>query len=112
MDDIVAVEVRLATGERRYFLTWGRIQDHVDPAPLHALVLKAASGFGLGSEAVEARVCESVQEANGEPYFFEAFFGMCQERIPFGDEYEAWRKAKDQEMQSGKSLWYLGAKSA
>jgi hypothetical protein len=39
MDDIVAVEIRLATGENRYFLTWGRIQDAVEPKPLAELVL-------------------------------------------------------------------------
>ena len=34
MDDVVAVELGLGDGEPRYFLTWGRIQNAVDPAPV------------------------------------------------------------------------------
>jgi len=48
MDDGVAVEVNLVGGELRYFVTWGRIQDVVDPEPLAALVLEQARGFSMG----------------------------------------------------------------
>jgi hypothetical protein len=33
MDDVIAVKVELADGAARYFLAFGRIQDHVDPEP-------------------------------------------------------------------------------
>lgn len=39
MEDLIAVEVRLADGQSRYFLTWGRIQQAADPGPVAALVL-------------------------------------------------------------------------
>lgn len=39
MDDVVAVEVTLADGGLRYFVTWGRIQQTVDPEPVCKLVL-------------------------------------------------------------------------
>src|SRR5262249_52096581 len=39
VDDVIAVRVTLADGGERYFLTWGRIQDVIDSAPVSALVL-------------------------------------------------------------------------
>lgn len=47
VEDLVAVAVELESGETRFFLTWGRIQERVDPAPLAALVLRQASTFDL-----------------------------------------------------------------
>lgn len=55
MEDVIAVEVRLADGARRFFVTWGRIQDPVDPDPVCAVVMRFARGCGLGGEAVTAR---------------------------------------------------------
>lgn len=40
VEHVVAVEVALTDGGKRYFLTWGRIQDAVDPAPLCEVVLR------------------------------------------------------------------------
>ena len=86
MEDIVAVEVRLAGGQRRYFLTWGRIQDAVDPRPLAEIVLRNASAFSLDGDPVSARVLWDVSPAMTAPYFGEAFFAMCQRPIPFGQD--------------------------
>lgn len=63
VDDIVAVEVVLVGGSKRYFLTFGRIQHNVDPAPLTALVLGIANTFPLGGEPVAANVCATIREA-------------------------------------------------
>lgn len=108
MNDIVAVAVRLQGGSERYFLTWGRIQDAVDPRQLEAIVLQGSAGFSLGDVAVSARVCRQIGEAAEEPYFYEAFFELCQRRIPFGPGYEEWRVSVDARMREGKDLWFLG----
>jgi hypothetical protein len=63
MEDVVAVRVDLGTGESRYFMTWGRIQDVVDPEPLEALVMRHASGYDLGGEPARALVCFALSES-------------------------------------------------
>jgi len=67
VDDVVAVEVRLADGGLRYFLTWGRIQDVVDPEPVCELVLRFSRGCALGGVPVSARVCDTLREAADSP---------------------------------------------
>ncbi len=109
MENIIAVELALETGERRYFLTWGRIQSTVDTTSLEDQVLKHSIRFALGGTPVSAHVCESLQEASGEPYFYECFFLMCQERIPFGEEYRRWKEGMAAAMEKGKELYFLGA---
>jgi len=108
VDDIVAVEVRLEAGENRYFLTWGRVQDPVDPVPLARLVLSQAHRFGpLGGVPASARVLWSLHPALQAPNFFECFFSMCQAMIPFGDGYEKWRSEMATAMERGEQIWYL-----
>jgi len=102
MDHIVAVAVELESEAERFYLTWGRIADTVDPEPLEQLVLQHCIGYDLGGKPVKARVCFSLQEAALAPYFYEGFFSFCQENpIPFGDGYEAWRAEMDKRMQKG-----------
>lgn len=108
MEDLIAVRVWLESGEARYFVTWGRVQDAVDPDPVAQLVLEHSTTFSLGGRAVRAEVCQSLQEAREAPYFFEALFDFAQRPIPFGAQYEAWRAAKDTLMRSGKEISYLG----
>lgn len=109
MEDIVAVEVRLDNGRKRHFLTWGRIQNPVDPAPLEALVLRHCTRFSLGGTPVSARLCDTLQEASAGRYFYECFFLMCQERIPFGPQYGKWAARAAAAMEKGKELYFLGA---
>jgi hypothetical protein len=108
MEDVVAVEVELDNGQRRYFVTWGRIQSSTDPEPLEKLILSQCRRFRLGGEPLRARVCWSLQEAAKAPFFFEALFGMAQTQIPFGDGYEAWQKERLSAMRDGKEIRYLG----
>ncbi|HLU08566.1 MAG TPA: hypothetical protein VK003_02790 [Oceanobacillus sp.] len=108
MEDIVALALELENGSRLYVLTWGRIQDAVDPAPLEQLVFEQSVNRVFGEKLVRARLCQSLQEASNEPYFYEYFFAMCQKKIPFGEEYHQWRKEMDEKMRSGKELYYLG----
>jgi len=112
MYDVIAVEVRLADGGFRYFVTWGRIQDAVDPDPVCRLALKAARGFSLGGgEPVSARVCGTLREAADSPdapYFYECFRSFCEKPIPFGRRYEKWRAARAREMENGMAWAYCG----
>jgi hypothetical protein len=108
MEDIVAVEVKLDTNEKRYFLTWGRVHDRVDPSPLEALILRTCPNLSLNGNAVGARVCATLQEAADQPYFFECFFAMCQKKIPFGTKYAQWAEKTKRAMNAGKEIFYLG----
>jgi hypothetical protein len=108
MEDIVAVEVELEDGDRCYFLTWGRIQDAVDPEPLERLIFERCRRFDLGGIPVRARLCGTLQEAVDAPYFYEYFFMMGQEKIPFGRRYKRWRREMNKKMLEGKELCHLG----
>lgn len=107
MEDLVAVAIEIPGGARRYVVTYGRIQDTVDPAPLEALVLGHASKFGL-RQALSARVCLSLQEASNQPYFFEALVKFAGAPPPFGPGYANWRDDIAAQMASGGRLYYLG----
>ena len=87
MEDIVAVAVSTDTGAVTYFLTWGRIQDRVDPETLENLIMSVVGRFSIPGTAVSARLCDSLQEASSAPYFFEYYFGFCQRPFPFGKRY-------------------------
>jgi hypothetical protein len=113
MEDVVAVEVVSADGVRHHIVTFGRIQDAVDPGPLEALVREHAGKFGLG-DAVSVRVCGSLQEARHAPYFFEALIDVGSKLSDrrFGDGYATWRSQMDEEMHGGRQLHYLGDPNA
>ena len=108
VEDIVAVEVRLADGQRRYFLTWGRIQDPVDARPLAEVVLRNSTAFALDGDPVSARILKNLRPATAATHFWECFFHMCQHPIPFGAGYDRWRERVAAEQEQGKALWYLG----
>jgi hypothetical protein len=111
VEDVIAVEVLLADGERRFFLTWGRVHDPVDPGPVCALVLRFAERSQLGGTPSSARVCESLREAAESvdaPYFYECFYAFCQRRIEFAEGYEAWRQERVEAMEDGKEIAYCG----
>jgi len=112
MDDVIAVEVRLADGRQRYFLTWGRIQDHVDPGPVCELVLRFSRSCSLGGVAVSARLCATLREAADSPdapYFYECFLAFTSRPAPSGEEdYQAWKAAITEKMERGQEICYCG----
>jgi hypothetical protein len=112
MEDIVALEVKLRNGARRYFMTWGRLFDPVDPGPLIDCARTHMSESSLGGEIVTVRVCDSLQEASREPYFFEALFAFGQKTIPRGEDYQGWRAQMRERVESGHELYFLGQGSA
>ena len=111
VDDVVAVAVNLADGSSRYFLTWGRVQDKVDPRPVCEAVLRYAASCSLGAEPNGARLCATLREAADSPdapYFYECFLALASQPVPRGPEYAAWRVEKAGEMAAGREIWYCG----
>ncbi|HET7486719.1 MAG TPA: hypothetical protein VFJ85_02235 [Acidimicrobiales bacterium] len=88
MENIVAIAVDTDEGKRTYFLTWGRIQDPIDPAPLEAIMLEVARNFRTPGKPQSASVCATLQDAADAPYFYEYFFTFCNKPIPFGRGYK------------------------
>jgi hypothetical protein len=111
VDDVVAVEVQLEGGSVRFFITWGRIQDAVDPGPLEALVLKHSSSCSLGGVPRVARVCGALREAadsDSAPYFYESLMRFSRDSIPFGSAYQTWRVQTSAAMNVGEHIAYCG----
>ena len=108
MEDVVAIRVRLKRGSSRYFLTWGRLFDPVDPAQLEAVVLGQLSKFDLGGEPVSVEVCPTLQEASRQPYFFEALWWFGQRKVPYGPGYKRWMLMTRRRLKAGQDLRYLG----
>lgn len=108
MEDWVAVEVRTDMAQSGFFITWGRIQDTVDPGPLEGLILRTAGQFQIGGEPLSARVCASLQDAAGQPYFYEALLSIAQQPIPRGEGFEDWRRERAEAMEEGREIYFLG----
>ena len=111
MEDIVAVEVRLADGGHRYFVTWGRAFDSVDPQRLERLALDHARNFALGAQAESAHVCWFLQDASRETYFYEAlaqFTAQLSTRPSDAAGSTAWIVDRAREDVDGSGWYYLG----
>jgi hypothetical protein len=72
------------------------------------VAVRAATRFSIGGKPVLARVCNSLQEAVKQPYFFEALLAFAQTPIPRGGDYDDWRKARGRAMADGKEFYFLG----
>jgi hypothetical protein len=108
MDEIIALRVELANEQRRFFLTWGRLADPVDPTSLIDIVQPQLRRFALGGDIARVEVCATLQDAATAPYFYEALFHMCQQKIPYGEGYERWAAETLRKMRDGGELYYLG----
>ena len=108
MEDIVAVALTTTDGQVSYFVTWGRIQDPVDPEPLERVILDVSSRFAIQGEPLSARLCRSLRDARDAPYFYEALFAFAQKPIPFGPRYQKWRRSIDKAMREGKEISFVG----
>lgn len=109
MEDVIAVEIVDHSGVKHHVITFGRVQDPVDPTAVVEIVLGAASRFGL-DDSVAARLCTSLQEAKGAPYFYEAVIEFSAKRAEAAIESDRgrWRARTDREMREGRHLYYLG----
>ncbi len=110
VDSIIAVRVTLDSGSGRYFLTWGDLESNRSwPGDIERAVLRASRGFALRGTPVAARVCDSLQDASGERYFYESLFAM-QHQMPAiaARRFTAWADAKTAAVLRGEELYYLG----
>jgi hypothetical protein len=108
MEDLVAVELTTADGHICYFITWGRIQSAVDPAPLEKLILGVASHFAIRGTPTSTRLCWSLRDARDAPYFYEALLHFAQRPIPFGPDYQKWRRQINLRQRKGKEIYFVG----
>ena len=113
MHEIIAVRVRLDTGADRYFLTWGRLGAN-DPWPgdIERAVLAAVEEWALDGNPVDARVCDSLQEASHERFFYEGLTTM-QGEVPLSERrFDAWAGRVSAAVLRGEELYYCGAPKA
>jgi hypothetical protein len=111
VDSIVAVRVRLDSGADRYFLTWGNLgANRCWPGDIERAVLRASVHFALGGTPVDARVCDTLQAASGERYFYECLIAM-QQQMPAAarKKFTAWADKMTAAVLRGGELYYLGA---
>jgi hypothetical protein len=113
MDDVIAVRVALENGEARYFVTYGRIQEAVDPEPVSAIVLNYAESCSLGGKPMSASVCTTLREAgesSSAPYFYECLIAIMTRLHKLGPGYDEWRATIAAEMGSsgGPHIAYCG----
>jgi hypothetical protein len=111
VDDVIAVAVRLADGRQRYFLTWGRIQDRIDPGPVCDLVFRFSRSCSLGGAPVGARLCATLREAADSPdapYFYESLLAFASQSPPSGADYPAWKATVAERMEAGQEISYCG----
>ena len=106
MEDVVAIELTRADGSMSYCMTWGRVFDPVDPAPLLAAVRSHL--IKPGDEPASLRVCETLHEASGATYFFESVIAFGQKQIPFGPGYDEWAAHMRSAIIEGKEIYRLG----
>jgi hypothetical protein len=106
MEDVVAIEASLADGSKLYCMTWGRVFGPVDPAELLDVVRSLI--VQPQDEPATLRVCDTLQEAAGAPYFFEALIFFGQRNIPFGPGYSEWEYRMRAAVKSGKQVYRLG----
>ena len=111
MDAIIAVRVRLDSGADRYFLTWGDLgANRCWPGDVERAALRASVGFALGGAPVDARVCDTLQAASGERYFYEVLVAMQRKMpAPAGKKFAAWAGKMTAAVLRGEELHYLGA---
>jgi hypothetical protein len=110
VDSIIAVRVRLDSGVDRYFLTWGDLgSNRCWPGDIERAVLRASVCFALGGTPVDARVCDTLQAASGERYFYECLVTM-QQQMPAAarKKFTAWVDKMTAAVLLGEELYYLG----
>ena len=106
MDNVAAVALRLVEGDTRYYLVY---EIDLDAGTVEAAVMEATQGSDLGGQPLEAKVCTNLQEASGEPYFFECLFEMTRDAVPPSSwRYGRWKRRVARDMKEGRGLWFLG----
>jgi hypothetical protein len=114
VDAIIAVRVRLESGADRYFLTWGELGSNRPwPGDIGRAVLASSLQWATGGTPVAARVCDSLQAASGERYFYECLSRMQQLMpAPASRKFRTWADAMTEAVLRGEQLYFLGIPEA
>ena len=79
----------------------------MNPDPLVSAVRRQLRHFGI--RAIRSiRVCDSLQAAADQSYFYEALIAFSQQRDPNGKAYLKWKTARRKQIEAGKEIHYLG----
>ena len=109
MDSIIAIRVTLESSEQRYFLTWGDLGPHRPwPGDIERTVLADSLRWDLGGVPVDARKCDSLQEASGERYFFECLTSMQGQMPRTARSFAPWADKMTAAVERGEQLYYCG----
>lgn len=107
MEDVVAIKLTDLSGRQHFVVTWGRVFDEVDPKPLLSAVKAKAAQFAIEGVS-HTEVCETLQVASSEPYFYEALLSFSSRKIPHGKTYGKWKSVRRRRIEAGKEIYYLG----
>jgi hypothetical protein len=107
MEDIVAIKATDASGKPHFFVTWGRVFDRTDPNSLLNAVRRALPQFGV-SEPRQVELCSTLQEAAGQPYFYEALVSFTRQPAIDSAHRAEWESSCRERINSGKDIYYLG----
>jgi hypothetical protein len=107
MEDVVAIRFRDGQRGEACIFTWGRIFDPVDPSELLTALKRVLPAAGY-REAAELRVCNTLAEASGFEYFYEALihWAALVATEPIHDD--AWRAAQREDDALRRSIYRLG----
>jgi hypothetical protein len=110
MENLIALRVQFADGSERYFLTWGRIQDPVDPRPVERVVRRCLDRRIQPGQAPVGSIviCDSLAEASASTYFYEGLFTFATRGIAFGEDYQEWVAQMRARMEEGKDIFDCG----
>jgi len=111
MEEVVAIKVVDAKRTIHFFITWGRAFDAVRPEPLVSAVRRQLRQFGV-RVVRSIRICETLQAAADQPYFYEALIHFSRRRVPHGKAYAKWTAARRKQIEAGKEIYYLGQRAA
>ncbi len=107
MEEVLAIKIVDAKRKSHFVLTWGRAFDTVSTGPLLSAVRRHLRQFGI--HAVRSiRICDTLQAAADQPYFYEALIAFSQQRVPYGKAYPKWRATRRKQIEAGKDIYYLG----
>ena len=108
MEDIIAIRVTDSRDRKHYFLTWGRVFNRIETDELFSAIKPHLKSFGI-KNGRHFHLCDSLREAVRQRYFFEAFFKMTQEKIPYGvSSYPKWKSKQKARIKKGREIHYLG----
>jgi hypothetical protein len=111
MEEVVAIKIVDSKCKTHFVLTWGRAFGAVSSEPLLSAVRRQLGQFGI--QAVRSiRICETLQAASDQPYFYEALMFFSQQRVPYGKSYLKWRTTRRKQIEAGNDIYYLAKRAS